>query len=228
MDVTLVVVGGDAKPTEVNLQLPSVLGRGREASLTLPQALISRQHCEVYEEDGKLMVRDLGSLNGTFIGNQRITEAELPSGALLTVGTVTFRAVYRSAAGDESPTVAGMPAASEVTTSMPDDKDVEQVLEFLEMKEVEEVTEEVPDEIAVKDIIDGGEVEMIDDKTAVSEPADEFDFDMNEVEEVEMIESATDSSKQAAEKVEISGAAEEGDKGDDDDDALNAFLKDLE
>jgi len=95
MDVKLVVVGGETKTTEVQLKLPTVVGRGKEASLTLPHPLVSRRHTEIYEEDGKLFVRDLGSLNGTFVNNERIEDAsELPAGNLLTIGTVTFRAVY--------------------------------------------------------------------------------------------------------------------------------------
>ena len=95
MDVKLVVVGGDAKPTEIKLKLPATLGRGRDVTISLPQSLVSRSHCQIIEsEDGKLWVRDLGSLNGTFVGSERITEAELPPGELLTIGTVTFRAIY--------------------------------------------------------------------------------------------------------------------------------------
>ena len=94
MKAKLVVVGGDAKAAEINLKLPTIIGRGREASLTLPHPLVSRQHCELFESQGHLVVRDLGSLNGTFIANERISEAQLPPGELLTIGTVTFRAVY--------------------------------------------------------------------------------------------------------------------------------------
>jgi pSer/pThr/pTyr-binding forkhead associated (FHA) protein len=94
LNVKLVVVGGDVKTTELTLRLPSTIGRGRGTSVILPHPLVSRQHCELYEADGQLMVRDLGSLNGTFVNNQRITDALLAPGELLTVGTVTFRAVY--------------------------------------------------------------------------------------------------------------------------------------
>ena len=94
MKAKLIVVGGDAKRTEIDLKLPSVIGRGRSATLTLPFPLVSREHCEVYLAEGRLHVRDLGSLNGTYIGNEQIEDAVLPSGSLLTVGTVTFRAVY--------------------------------------------------------------------------------------------------------------------------------------
>lgn len=94
MKAKLVVVGGDAKAAEVSLRLPTVIGRGRDVSLTLPHPLVSRRHCEIFESGGQLFVRDLGSLNGTFVGNDRVTESPLPPGELLTVGTVTFRAVY--------------------------------------------------------------------------------------------------------------------------------------
>jgi predicted component of type VI protein secretion system len=117
MDAKLVVVGGDAKAAEINLKLPTIIGRGRSASLTLRHPLVSRQHCEIYEQNGRLMVRDLGSLNGTFINNERVTEAVLPAGELLTVGTVTFRAVY-----DSQP--AGPPTDSHTDQPSPSQDDV--------------------------------------------------------------------------------------------------------
>jgi pSer/pThr/pTyr-binding forkhead associated (FHA) protein len=50
------------------------------------------------------MVRDLGSLNGTFVRNERIAgDAPLPPGELLTVGAVTFRAVYEEESESSAP-----------------------------------------------------------------------------------------------------------------------------
>lgn len=96
MKAKLVVVGGDVKAKEVNLSLPTVIGRGRNVTLTLPHALVSRRHCEIYEKSGRLRVRDLGSLNGTFVNNEQITtDHALEPGQLLTIGAVTFRAVYQ-------------------------------------------------------------------------------------------------------------------------------------
>jgi len=100
MQAKLIVVGGDIGVAEIPLKLPAVVGRSREATLTLPHPLVSRQHCEIFEANGRLMVRDLGSRNGTYVANERITEAVLPSGELLTIGAVTFRAVYDDLPGE--------------------------------------------------------------------------------------------------------------------------------
>lgn len=100
LEVKLVVVGGDAKSSEVRLKLPTVIGRGKDAGLTVPHALVSRQHTEVFERDGNLFVRDLGSLNGTFVNNLKIdAETMLGPNQLLTLGNVTFRAVYEVSVG---------------------------------------------------------------------------------------------------------------------------------
>lgn len=123
MKAKLIVVGGDAKTTEVELKLPATLGRGREATLTLPHPLVSRLHCELYESDRRLFVRDLGSLNGTFINNKRIDgEAELPEGDLLTVGTVTFRSEYDEQAEMRPPEVT--PNSFDETINAPVEKTV--------------------------------------------------------------------------------------------------------
>lgn len=95
LKVKLVVVGGDAKAKEVNLRLPTVIGRGRDVNLTLPHALVSRRHTELFEKDGYLYVKDLGSLNGTYVNNRKISSQQrLAPNELLTLGNVTFRAMY--------------------------------------------------------------------------------------------------------------------------------------
>lgn len=116
MDARLVLVGGEAITANVKLKLPTVVGRGRDVSLVLRHTLVSRQHCEIFEVDGQLMVRDLNSKNGTFVGNQPIGEEAvvLADGDLLTIGAVTFRAVYENShpsqvAGDDIPVAIPVP-----------------------------------------------------------------------------------------------------------------------
>lgn len=103
MDAKLVVVGSRITPKEIKLRLPAVLGRGRQATLVLPHPLVSRRHCEIVEHQGFLLVRDLGSLNGTFVDQHRIQQEILPPGGLLTLGTITFRAVYEAGNASRSP-----------------------------------------------------------------------------------------------------------------------------
>lgn len=118
MDAKLVVVSGSTKTSEFTLRLPAVLGRGREATLMLPHPLVSRRHCEIFESNGYLVVRDMGSLNGTFVNNKRVNEAVLPPGALLTLGSVTFQAVYGSSpVGVASPAV--FPAGASPVAAAP-------------------------------------------------------------------------------------------------------------
>jgi len=107
LNAKLVVVGGDVKTEEFKLRLPATIGRGKGTSILLAHPLISRKHCELFEAGGQLMVRDLGSLNGTFVNNQRVTESPLKPGELLTVGTVTFRAVYEAEGELNAPQVSG-------------------------------------------------------------------------------------------------------------------------
>ena len=95
MEAKLVVVGGEAPEGEYALSLPIIVGRSRTADIKLGHPLVSRKHCEMYEAEGQLVVRDLGSLNGTFVGESRISDATfLPPGSTVTIGSVTFQAVY--------------------------------------------------------------------------------------------------------------------------------------
>lgn len=93
MQAKLVVVNPTVQPTEYEVTLPVTIGRGHEAGLQLQYALVSREHCQLFEDRGRLYVRDLGSLNGTFVGGQHIEIAPLHAGELLTIGSVTLRAI---------------------------------------------------------------------------------------------------------------------------------------
>ncbi len=100
IEARLQVVGGNEKE-EFQLELPATIGRGQDNSITLRDALISRQHCRISLHEGVLVVNDLDSMNGTYVGSERIHgQTQLPPGTLLTVGTVTFRAIYNDASGN--------------------------------------------------------------------------------------------------------------------------------
>jgi hypothetical protein len=94
MEVSLIVVKGKATKARIALKLPTIIGRSREVAITIAHPMVSRQHCELFEANGVLMIRDLGSLNGTVVDGRRIKEAPLPPETEFTVGPLTFRADY--------------------------------------------------------------------------------------------------------------------------------------
>lgn len=111
MDARLVIVGGKASKSQVSVRLPAVIGRSREADLTVAHPMVSRKHCELYEVDGLVMIRDLGSLNGTFVEQNQISEAALDPEAEFTVGPLTFRIEYEYLGEITPPQEVGMAAA---------------------------------------------------------------------------------------------------------------------
>lgn len=103
MKAKLTVLQG-AKTKELRLQLPTVIGRGRESTIKLPASTVSRTHSEIYEFEGQLVVRDLGSANGTLVNGVRI---EGPTYVTIddeiSIGPLTFRLeVIEESAGEES------------------------------------------------------------------------------------------------------------------------------
>jgi predicted component of type VI protein secretion system len=94
MNVEFLVILGKTIKRRVPLRLPAVLGRSRSADITVTHPLISRRHCEIYADNGLLMVRDLTSLNGTMVGGRHIKSAPLLPNGEFTIGSLTFRVVY--------------------------------------------------------------------------------------------------------------------------------------
>ena len=94
MQAKLVIVRGRAGRREVVLTLPATIGRRAHQTLQILHPTVSREHCELVEQDGQILVRDKQSANGTWIGDARITEALLRPGDRLTVGPLVFEALY--------------------------------------------------------------------------------------------------------------------------------------
>ncbi len=67
----------------------TVLGRAGDTDLVLDDDGISRVHCMLMVEDGRWMVRDLGSTNGTFVGERTVgkTPLALREGDRIRLGT---------------------------------------------------------------------------------------------------------------------------------------------
>jgi FHA domain len=77
----VVVVDGPDKNRSVPLEsAPVTFGRGPECSMPLADEYVSTQHARLVPHEGQWYVEDLGSTNGTYIGNERLTRPS-PVGA---------------------------------------------------------------------------------------------------------------------------------------------------
>jgi FHA domain/zinc-ribbon domain len=61
-------------------------GRHPDSDIFLDDVTVSRRHAEFYREGGRFTVRDVGSLNGTYVNGSRIEEAELNGGDEVQIG----------------------------------------------------------------------------------------------------------------------------------------------
>lgn len=81
---------------EVNL--PVIVGRGEQANFRIPHVRVSRKHCEISEEKGKVFIRDLGSTNGTMLRGTMLPSKKkfrVESGNVLTIGGLVFRVEFK-------------------------------------------------------------------------------------------------------------------------------------
>jgi DNA-binding NtrC family response regulator len=69
---------------------PLVVGTSREADIVVRDRTVSSRHCSVLGRDGGLVVRDLGSRNGTYVGGARIEQAIGGAGTTILVGHTTL------------------------------------------------------------------------------------------------------------------------------------------
>jgi hypothetical protein len=73
-------------------------GRHPESDIFLDDITVSRRHAEIVREGGRYVVRDVGSLNGTYLNRERVESAPLADGDELQIGT--FKLVFLTGRGD--------------------------------------------------------------------------------------------------------------------------------
>lgn len=74
----LVALQPDVQPESVVLnEAGCTLGRAATCSIVVPRARISRLHAQVEWANGHFQLRDLGSVNGTYVNGQRLHAAHV-------------------------------------------------------------------------------------------------------------------------------------------------------
>lgn len=121
MQVVLKVVGGKNDGREIKIAVPRfIIGRGDTAHLRPSSDLVSREHCEILVGDGKVILNDLKSRNGTFVNGKPLEQKHVAkSGDSLRVGRLQFEVVIDPVkASTKKPRVEGvMEAASRTAAS---------------------------------------------------------------------------------------------------------------
>jgi len=95
----LTLVSGP-EPQEFELAAHNTLGRHPDNSIQILDRIISKEHMEILlTPEGRFLLRDLGSLNGTFIGNKRMQTHLLSDGDEISLGST--RLIYQDQSPDE-------------------------------------------------------------------------------------------------------------------------------
>ena len=87
----LIVVSGGAAGKMKPVDGPVVIGRSATADVVLDEDGISRKHARFSPQpDGKVVLEDLGSTNGTFVNGVRIERHVLTDGDKIQIGPVSI------------------------------------------------------------------------------------------------------------------------------------------
>jgi len=70
------------------------VGRGQESTIFLDDVTVSRKHAEILHGDRGYRIRDVGSLNGTYVNRVRVDAVDLRNGDEIQVGKYRFRFVF--------------------------------------------------------------------------------------------------------------------------------------
>ncbi|WP_435005289.1 FHA domain-containing protein [Tundrisphaera lichenicola] len=136
MDFQLVVLRGRSATTALKLgDGVTTAGRHDECQLRIKSSEVSRRHCQFFEKNGMLLVKDMGSSNGTFLNGKKIEgQRVLEPGDELSIGPVKLRvekvgqaiaAKTPDAAAGPKPGDTAVPAAHVTPGAAPDEFEID-------------------------------------------------------------------------------------------------------
>jgi pSer/pThr/pTyr-binding forkhead associated (FHA) protein len=69
----------------------TTVGRVEDNTIKMAEPSVSSHHCEILLRGSEVVVRDLNSTNGTYIGGEKVTESTLKPGQILRLGQIELR-----------------------------------------------------------------------------------------------------------------------------------------
>src|SRR5437763_4015444 len=124
------------RPIEIGRDL-TLVGRKEECHLRLDHKSVSKMHCVIVKTDGLLLVRDLGSTNGTRVNGTRVRRAALLPNDQLAIANFKFR-IYL---GPDGPAPRGSDMAHEHTQRI----EAAELQDLLKQAQSAGKAEELPD-----------------------------------------------------------------------------------
>ncbi|MDB4981204.1 MAG: diguanylate cyclase [Myxococcales bacterium] len=91
-EACLVLIYGAELGKKYNLNAPSlVIGRSSKCDIQIDQESISRNHTKIVNTGKSILIRDLGSTNGTYVNDEPIDEYVMRDGDLIKIGRTIFK-----------------------------------------------------------------------------------------------------------------------------------------
>ncbi|HEY1190218.1 MAG TPA: FHA domain-containing protein [Gemmata sp.] len=118
------LVSADGGPSIDLLKDMTLFGRDEDCDTRLDHKSVSKLHCVVVKTDGLLLLRDLGSTNGTRVNGQRVRRAALLPNDTVAIANlkyvVKFGAELEKLENEESPKAKKEAAAQLRRNALPD------------------------------------------------------------------------------------------------------------
>ena len=70
------------------------VGRSPESNILLDDVTVSRKHAEIERNESGYRIRDVGSLNGTYVNRVRVDAVDLRNGDEIQIGKYRFKFVF--------------------------------------------------------------------------------------------------------------------------------------
>jgi predicted component of type VI protein secretion system len=136
MRAQLIPLDGGA-PIEITKDL-TLVGRKEDCDLKINHKSVSKMHCVLVKTDGLLLLRDLGSTNGTRVKGHRVRRAALLPNDEISIAGFKYRVQF---GGSVPP---ALPVAAHEHTQQMDAKELSHLLHKALPQELHDSSEELP------------------------------------------------------------------------------------
>lgn len=149
-----------------------IIGRSEECDIYLSEKKISRRHTEMIVSKENIIVKDLGSTNGTFVNKKKVSEQEITSSDRIQVGTTVIKVtVFFETAQKEEPQRSTDPKYISLSHTQPRPKSLLHESPSGLMDPLPHVTPKPMLPLQEQDFIEKNDPEQAPPPQATSEPA---------------------------------------------------------